>query len=268
MKKAIIFLELFIVSSLLACNNNADKNIDSHLNQTASLTLSEIVADFTKTFQGTINNKYEIEMTLTKKGSNITGAYKYTTQNSSLTLKGTIDASGNLNLNEFNSKGSITGFFKGKLAGSSISGTWEKPDGSKSFPFKVSEQSAAKSSPSWAGKYVDEFGRILTISTPKTDGEINFSVVLANANCEEGEFSWKVYLESENKAFGAQDDIKIQLVRDDANTITITEDSPFGTHGARCGDTGGTYKRKNVFIHAFKKQLYLLSNSQYLYEVR
>ncbi len=244
MKKAIIILELFIASSLIACNGKTDNNADSHLNQTTNLTTSEIVVDFTKTFQGTINNKYEIEMNLTKKGSTVTGSYKYTTQNSSLTLKGTIDANGNINLSEFNSKGSITGVFKGNLIGPSISGTWEKPDGSKSFPFKASEQSVEKISPTWAGNYIDEFGRVLTVSAPKADGEISFSVVLANANCEEGEFSWKVYLESDNKAFGAQDDIKIQLVRDDDDTITITEDSPIGTHGARCGDTGGTYKRK------------------------
>jgi len=251
MKKTIIIIELFVVSSLLAFTGDADKNVDNQQNQIASSLSSEIVADFTKTFQGTINNKYEITMILIKKSAVITGSYKYKTQTNSLNLKGTIDANGNLNVNEFNDKGSITGVFKGKLANSNISGTWEKPDGSKSFAFNVSEankvvggNTTSSTEPVWAGNYVDKFGRVLKISakSPKQEGEVKFELDMVNENCQEI-FEGTANTTSPTVAFYRDETgCSVQLTLNDDGSINIAESNCL--HGARCGDTEGNYKRK------------------------
>lgn len=251
MKKTIIIIELFVFSSLLACNVNADKNFDNQQKKIASSQSSEIVADFTKTFQGTINNKYEITMTLTKKSTVITGSYKYKTQTNSLNLKGTIDANGNLNVNEFNDKGSITGVFKGKIANSNISGTWEKPDGSKSFAFNVSEAqkvSAGNTNSSaelvWVGNYLDKFGRVLKITakSPKQGGEVKFELDMVNENCQEI-FEGTANTTSPTVAYYRDETgCSVKLTLNDDGSIDITESNCL--HGARCGGTEGNYKRK------------------------
>jgi len=100
---------------------------------------SEVTQDFTKTFQGAINNSYEITLNITKFGSELSGDYHYDGHSSSLKLKGQIDETGSFTLNEFNSKGSMTGIFRGQLTGGGAMGQWLKPDGSKVYDFSFSE---------------------------------------------------------------------------------------------------------------------------------
>jgi len=130
-------------------------------------------SDFTKSYEGTINGKYEFIMTLTKTADQLSGTYRYKKgSGTSLKLSGTIDQNGNLTLNEFNEKSSMTGIFKGQLAGATIIGSWTKPDGSGVMPFALTEteklETSIKGKPkaapvsktptvdNWTGTYVSD----------------------------------------------------------------------------------------------------------------
>jgi hypothetical protein len=100
---------------------------------------NEVTQDFTKTFRGAINDSYKITLNIKRFGSELSGDYHYDGHSSSLKLQGQIDESGSFTLNEFNSKGSMTGIFRGKLDDGRATGQWLKPDGSKVYDFSFSE---------------------------------------------------------------------------------------------------------------------------------
>tara|TARA_B110000285_G_scaffold235001_1_gene314147 strand:+ start:1447 stop:3090 length:1644 start_codon:yes stop_codon:yes gene_type:complete len=95
--------------------------------------------NFNRSYHGTIHDKYEIEMNLTRKGDELSGSYKYKSQNTSLSIKGVIDEKGNLTLHELNEKGDVSGLFKGTVEHNQIKGVWSKSDGSKLMSFKLIE---------------------------------------------------------------------------------------------------------------------------------
>src|SRR5215510_443346 len=91
-----------------------------------------------RSFSGAINSRYAIRMSLTIEGSKITGSYYYVKVGKPITLRGSIDSSGTVRLEELDQTGKPTGIFKGRLvADSEITGTWSKPDGSGPMPFAV-----------------------------------------------------------------------------------------------------------------------------------
>lgn len=102
--------------------------------------------NFTKTYEGAIDGKYEIAMTLTKNADVLSGTYAYKSKGIPIKISGEIDQAGNLTIFEFNDKGSMTGLFNGQLNNQTIKGTWGKPDGSKSMPFMLIESSSTSSS--------------------------------------------------------------------------------------------------------------------------
>jgi len=141
MRKIILVLSVVTVSVIQSCNLPApNSNNVKEENESLSSTVTNMT-DFTKSFSGTINDKYKIEMTLIKTGKMISGNYKYSGKESSLKITGTIDNSGNFTINEFNDNGSMTGIFKGQLNGAKAIGQWSKPDGSKTMPFSINETS-------------------------------------------------------------------------------------------------------------------------------
>lgn len=93
----------------------------------------------TRTYHGTINNKYAIEMTLTSDGSvYYSGEYFYTKSKSPIQLRGKLtDGSGYLVLEEFVGM-NMTGKFEGTISRGGYSGTWTSADGKTSYPFNVS----------------------------------------------------------------------------------------------------------------------------------
>lgn len=98
-------------------------------------------------FEGTINNKLAIRMTLRRVGKDLLGSYQYTSQISSLDLRGTVDDNNNLVLNEFDSDGNQTGVFKGRFVSSSeIIGTWSKPNGDNQQSFSLKQVGAPAAS--------------------------------------------------------------------------------------------------------------------------
>lgn len=94
--------------------------------------------DFTKRFTGTINNKYKIDLTLTKEGIDLSGSYYYVGKNSKLILSGQIEDGGDFVIEEL-SAGDVTGKFTGRLVGNTASGNWTDRSGKTTLPFTFSE---------------------------------------------------------------------------------------------------------------------------------
>ncbi|HBB89519.1 MAG TPA: hypothetical protein DC047_18090 [Blastocatellia bacterium] len=95
-----------------------------------------IESDFSKTFSGFINNKYEIRMNLSRTGHSLSGTYFYTRHNINISLNGTIDDNQNVELYGYDDGGAMIDIFKGQLISNNVlEGTWSKPDGSKALPF-------------------------------------------------------------------------------------------------------------------------------------
>lgn len=88
-------------------------------------------------------------MALVRDGNRLTGTYFYPKVGKNITLTGTIDKDGNVELKETDEGGKDTGVFKGKWKPAAdspdpglnqIEGKWSKPDGSKETAFQVSQQ--------------------------------------------------------------------------------------------------------------------------------
>ena len=103
-------------------------------------------------FRGTITTgagNLTIEMTLVRDGDRLTGTYFYPKVGKNITLGGTVDKAGNVELKESDESGKDTGVFKGKWKPATdspdpslneIEGKWSRPDGSKETAFRVSQQ--------------------------------------------------------------------------------------------------------------------------------
>ena len=94
--------------------------------------------EYTHSYQGTINDKYGIEMTLTSDGrAYYTGEYFYTKNKTPIQLRGQlVDDRERLVLGEYVGM-KQTGKFDGILSGKKYSGTWTSADGETSYPFSV-----------------------------------------------------------------------------------------------------------------------------------
>lgn len=99
-------------------------------------------------FRGTLgaSGKLAIQMRLRREGDKLTGSYFYETVGKDLSLRGTIDAAGNFQLQEFDAAGAQTGLFKGKWGGptcedcaDTLTGKWTRPDGSRPLEFVLGE---------------------------------------------------------------------------------------------------------------------------------
>lgn len=87
-------------------------------------------------YEGKIDNKYGIVMTLYVNDSSVHGSYYYTSKKSPITLEGSINYDDKICLEE-SVKGKTTGRFVGSYSPQEISGTWISDDGSKEMPFAV-----------------------------------------------------------------------------------------------------------------------------------
>jgi len=100
----------------------------------------------TKFFKGSIGNNLGLQMKLNRDGEQVTGNYFYQKVGTRIELKGTIDKTGNLTLDEFDSAGKPNGTFKGfwrtdnENGLDSIAGNWSKPGGDKKTAFSLHEQ--------------------------------------------------------------------------------------------------------------------------------
>jgi hypothetical protein len=118
--------------------------IFNHPKAAAEAQTAELVQHFYIRYEGTINNKYNIILHLTRRAGTLSGYYYYTSQNIPLFLSGSCDAAGNVLMEESTRKGEKTGRFTGRFTGAHhITGTWQTADKKKQFPFELKESSAA-----------------------------------------------------------------------------------------------------------------------------
>jgi hypothetical protein len=121
MNRTLLFALLF---SLFACKNESTSNS----------------INFIKTFEGEIANKYEVVMKLRAENGNVEGNYFYRKTGEKIKIKGTIEKSGKIMLNEYDNEGKRTGVFVGRIIDNTkITGTWNKPNGKNEAEFTLIE---------------------------------------------------------------------------------------------------------------------------------
>jgi uncharacterized protein YeeX (DUF496 family) len=150
--KFITCLFLFAIAIFTSCGNQTNEQAETttainpdSLSDFPSIPDSVVLGalnDFTASYEGSINDKYEITMQLIKVGNSIGGYYSYKNKGTKIWLNGSVLEDGSIDMPEIN-KGTVTGVFKGKIANNKFTGTWSKADNSKSMPFNVSQTSIA-----------------------------------------------------------------------------------------------------------------------------
>jgi len=234
----IIFTLIFISTFLFSFDNIS---ITKSINNEKVL---KFYPNFSKSYSGTINNRYEIEVKLINESNQITGEYSYKNQTQSLRLSGTIDSNGSVQIKEYNSKNIITGSFTGKIEGTIIKGLWKNKDQTKVYNFEISEKSNEKKPLSriTLGNYQDEFERNLTISKSNNEGSINFKIEQFDNNCAESIEGTAIFKDSLLAVYNNVDENCKITLNFQGDKITV-EDSDC-SHGAACGNFGGTYKKQ------------------------
>jgi len=156
-----IYISLLILATFfapcLACrnlasgnNNNTESNAQAAAKndsaRNAILNASAVETGERQFFHGNVGER-SVTMQLTRSGSNLAGTYYYDGIGKNLTLKGNIDASDNVTLQEFDEHGKQTGKFTGKFAHDedndfmyTFSGTWTNPAGGGETNFSLTEQ--------------------------------------------------------------------------------------------------------------------------------
>ncbi len=113
---------------------------------------SNLASSFRRTFLGSIDNKFKIQMLLDRDGDRLVGSYFYektreeTGEVTELELEGQIRQDGTFVISEFDRR-TPTGTFKGKLHSEIVNGepilqmigTWSKPGVKKEAPFSATE---------------------------------------------------------------------------------------------------------------------------------
>jgi hypothetical protein len=152
--KRITFLTAVILSAifgvaLTACKRQSmpgqPLNVSESQPNVATNTPKSGPASETKIFSGTIGASNDLQMKLVRTGSDLSGTYSYLKIGKPITLKGTIDKDGNVELAEFDAGGGQTGTFKGRWDASEqtairIDGNWSKPNGAREIKFSLSEE--------------------------------------------------------------------------------------------------------------------------------
>ncbi len=87
-------------------------------------------------WEGTINGKWKIEMTVHRLDGMVWGSYCYTKNRTSITLNGEWGDDYQLTLTE-SVDGNTTGKFIGRYGEDSFEGTWYSADGKKEYPFEL-----------------------------------------------------------------------------------------------------------------------------------
>jgi hypothetical protein len=131
-----------LTALLFACNRSKTDSEHSAIQANIS-SAQDIQLDFIKTFEGQVNNKYDIVLKISSDNGEITGNYFYKSSGIDIKLKGNLNREGKLSLSEFDSQGNQTGIFNGTMANNNkIEGNWSKPNGKKEMIFLLLESNA------------------------------------------------------------------------------------------------------------------------------
>jgi hypothetical protein len=105
------------------------------------------------TLRGEIAHELNIEMKLVRQGSKLSGSYAYERIGNTIPVRGTIDETGSIVLEEF-VKGQKTGIFTGKVVSDArVEGKWSKPGSTKTRDFFLVS----------TGLRSGDFGHIMTV---------------------------------------------------------------------------------------------------------
>ncbi len=99
----------------------------------------------TRHFKGSIGSALDLQMKLVREGERLSGSYYYQKVGTKIDLRGSIDADGNLVLDEFDPAGKQTGSFKGTWKTEdnelvTLAGNWSAPGSNKQTAFSLHEQ--------------------------------------------------------------------------------------------------------------------------------
>jgi hypothetical protein len=200
MKKTIPYFALILGSLFWAsCESRKDKSLADSL-AADSLKAGQMIEipDFKKSYEGSINNKYQITMNLTKTGNVLSGSYAYATIGTPIKVAGTIDEKGSIILNEYSDSDKLLGTFNGTYRPEGISGNWNRANSDKLMPFLLTEKAASISDAS-ASCMESEFSNEEGHGTKKTCLFNDFKTVSTGyANDRNGKMYW-IYEIYQNK---------------------------------------------------------------------
>lgn len=191
--KALIQSFTLVISLFFIASCGGKKGEDNPKTSTAdSIATNQKVdiPDFNKYFEGSINNKYQITMSLTKTNNILSGNYAYASTGTPIKVSGTIDDTGTITLNEYTDAGMLIGTFNGKYQQNGIVGDWSKANSSSSMPFYLTEKEKAISDAS-ASVVETEFSNEDGSGTKKICLFNNFKTISTGYNNERnGKMYW------------------------------------------------------------------------------
>lgn len=250
-------LALAIVVGLTACNKtqNASEN-DAEQNDTKT---SQLQINFVKTFEGKINDSYDIVLKITSNDGQVTGNYFYNSKGVDIQVDGVLDDKGNLTLNEYDSNGNQTGVFNGIVSNNSkIEGVWSKPNGDKEMPFLLIEsnneyetskiQEIEEVSVDISGQYDFEFNsegdsygsvKIISLGNKK----FSFNISTSNSKGCTGEISGSGTISDLGIGKYSAEDCKSLIFTFASEKLTI-EENDCELHGMGCYFAGEYLKAK------------------------
>ena len=196
MKKTIPYFTLILGSLFWAsCESKKDKSLSDSLKASQMID----IPDFKKSYEGSINNKYQITMNLTKTGNILSGSYAYASIGTLIKVAGTIDEKGSIVLNEYSDSDKLLGTFNGTYRPEGISGNWNRANSDKLMPFLLTEKAATISDASASCKESEFSNEEEGHGTKKTCLFNDFKTVSTGyANDRNGKMYW-IYEVFQNK---------------------------------------------------------------------
>ncbi len=253
-KQILIFAAIIYLSACNQTQTDSEKTTELINQEVQSVQL-----DFVKTFEGQIDNKYDIVLKITSNSGQITGNYFYKTKGTDIQVKGNLDNQGNFTLNEYNSKGNQTGVFNGTMSNNNkIEGNWSKPNGDKAMPFVLIESNTQYESSktqindekynSISGEYESEYnsyGVSLASAKIKYIGnkQFTFEIFTSHENGCIGEVSGTATIDDNGIGKYSDDDCKLLTFKFTTSKLTIDE-TECDLHGASCDFSGKYMKTK------------------------
>lgn len=254
-----LFYMAFMTIVLFSCKEQTSQSSESQnlsTNQTQTEEVSnepKIKVDFVKTFEGQINNKYDIVMKLISNNGQIKGNYFYKSKGDALAIAGEIEESGNVILNEFDKNGNQTGLFNGILINENkIEGKWNKPDGSNKLDFYVLASNSNYETLLNEIAKKNKLDISGTYESPYNDGGVSSGTVVIN-NVKSNSFDFEISTAHQSGCNGIAEgtatldengdgkwsgsDCESIIFKFDDNSLTV-EETNCELHGMRCGFMG------------------------------
>lgn len=148
----------------------------------------------TKYFRGSIGSALGLQMKLTRDGQKLQGSYYYQKIGKKIDLRGSVDQTGNVVLEEFDAAGKLTGTFKGLWTTDEaglidIAGSWTKPKGDEKIAFSLHQEPIEFTGPvEIAGKQINEKNKKLNyeigVEYPQITGSSNAGVEKFNQQAQ------------------------------------------------------------------------------------